>query len=343
MTISILNPIEYPSWDSLLETSSQTTFFHTAAWARVLSESYGYRPLYFTILDGGRLVALIPVMEVDSWLTGKRGVSLPFTDICQPIADSADTFQELLAEVVAYGRKAGWKHIELRGGSGFLGGAPASGEYCTHMLSLDGDERSLIKSFRESTRRNARKAEREGVEIVHGNRREDMAAYFRLHCKTRQHHGLPPQPWSFFEKIHEHVIAAQKCFVALAFHQGHAVAGAVYFFYRDRAMFKFGASDRSFQHLRANNLVMREAIRWLSRNNFRSVHFGRTDQGQEGLLQFKRGWGAETGRVAYYRFDLKQNAFSADGKSNRLPYSVFKFLPMPLLRLAGIALYRHAG
>ena len=239
MTISILNPIEYPSWDSLLETSSQTTFFHTAAWARVLSESYGYRPLYFTILDGGRLVALIPVMEVDSWLTGKRGVSLPFTDICQPIADSADTFQELLAEVVAYGRKAGWKHIELRGGSGFLGGVPASGEYCTHMLSLDGDEGSLIKSFRESTRRNARKAEREGVEMSFMETAgRTSAAYFRLQCQTRQHHGLPPQPWSFFEKVHEHIIAPQKGFVVLANYQGHAIAGAVYFLHRDRAMFQ---------------------------------------------------------------------------------------------------------
>jgi hypothetical protein len=48
--------------------------------------------------------------------------------------------------------------------------------------------------------------------------------------------------------------------------------------------------------LRANNLVMWEAIRWFSRNQFRSLHFGRTDQVQEGLMQFKRGWGAEDGR-----------------------------------------------
>ena len=124
MNISIINPIETPSWDALLETSRQTTFFHTAAWARVLSESYGYKPLYFTIIDSGKLAGLIPVMEIDSFLTGKRGVSLPFTDICHPIADSADIFQELLDAVRNTGSKAGWKHIELQGGSAFLGDAP---------------------------------------------------------------------------------------------------------------------------------------------------------------------------------------------------------------------------
>jgi hypothetical protein len=37
--IQIINPCSYPHWDSLLETSDQTTFFHTAAWAKVLREA----------------------------------------------------------------------------------------------------------------------------------------------------------------------------------------------------------------------------------------------------------------------------------------------------------------
>jgi hypothetical protein len=70
--IQIINPIEYPGWDELLLTSTQSTFFHTSAWAKVLSESYKYKPLYFTIIEKGMLSALIPVMEINSFLTGKR-------------------------------------------------------------------------------------------------------------------------------------------------------------------------------------------------------------------------------------------------------------------------------
>ena len=82
----------------------------------MLSESYGYKPLYFAIIDNGKLAGLIPVMEIESFLTGKRGVSLPFTDICHPIADTDDIFQALMERLTQHGKSAGWKYIEFKGG-----------------------------------------------------------------------------------------------------------------------------------------------------------------------------------------------------------------------------------
>jgi hypothetical protein len=70
MTLQIINPITYPGWDDLLLSTPDCSFFHSSAWARVLAESYSYTPKYFTMMDDGRLVALIPVMEVNSFLTG---------------------------------------------------------------------------------------------------------------------------------------------------------------------------------------------------------------------------------------------------------------------------------
>ena len=88
---------------------------------------------------------------------------------------------------------------------------------------------------------------------------------------------------------------------------------------------------------------MWEAIRWSCRNGFRSLDFGRTEPENEGLLQFKRGWRATETRVANYRFDLKQNAFSADGGNVKSSYPMCKILPLPVLRLSGSMLYRHVG
>jgi hypothetical protein len=344
LNISIINPIEHPHWDDLLLSADRATFFHTTAWARVLSESYGYNPFYFATIDNGKLAGLIPVMEIDSFLTGKRGVSLPFTDICHPIADTPDIFRALMERLTQHGKIAGWKHIEIKGGSTFFGEtAPPCAEHCTHILDLNSTEDNVQQSFRDSTRRNIHKASREGVEVTFQHTAEAMAAFYELHCRTRRRHGLPPQPRRFFEKIYEHVVAAKKGIALLATHADRTVAGAVYFFFQDRAFFKFGASDRAFQHLRANNLVMWEVIRWLIRNGFRSLHFGRTEPGSDGLLQFKRGWGAKESRVAYYRLSLRKNAFSAERNGTRSSSPVFKMLPIPVLRLVGRILYRHVG
>jgi CelD/BcsL family acetyltransferase involved in cellulose biosynthesis len=344
MNISILNPIDYLDWDALLLTADRATFFHTSAWARVLSESYGYKPLYFSIIEDGKLAGLIPVMEINSILTGTRGVSLPFTDICHPLADRPAVFQALMERLTQYGQSAGWNHFEIKGGRAFLGKTtPSSAEHLTHILKLGPDENVLQETFRESTRRNIRNAEKAGVEVTLSHTREAIESFYRLHCLTRRRHGLPPQPWSFFSRIHENVVAAGNGFVVMAVHAGKTVAAAVYFMFRDRALFKFGASDRSHQHLRANNLVMWEAIRWLCRNGFRSLHLGRTETKNHGLLQFKQGWRAREGRVVYYRLNLIENVFSAQSSGVSSSYQVCKILPIPVLKLAGILLYRHMG
>ena len=70
MNVELIDPRNFLGWDAIIEDAPQASFFHTAAWARVLSESYGYRPLYFAAVESGRISGLIPVMEIDSFLTG---------------------------------------------------------------------------------------------------------------------------------------------------------------------------------------------------------------------------------------------------------------------------------
>ena len=69
--IRIINPIEFEGWDDMIAPLPGSSFFHTAAWAKVLSESYNYKPTYFTLFENNRLIGLLPVMDVNSILTGQ--------------------------------------------------------------------------------------------------------------------------------------------------------------------------------------------------------------------------------------------------------------------------------
>src|SRR5207249_1130974 len=110
-----LNPVEHSHWDAFLATHPGASFFHSAAWAKVLHETYGYEPVYFTVSEDKRLLALLPVMEVNSWLTGRRGVSLPFTDACEPLDHDASFRDSIIPEAIEHGRRRGWKYLEYRG------------------------------------------------------------------------------------------------------------------------------------------------------------------------------------------------------------------------------------
>jgi hypothetical protein len=379
-----VDPSGQKDWDEVLGRTPGSSFFHTSAWAEVLREAYRYEPLYFTIRKQAALEAILPVMEVDSPLTGRRGVSLPFTDYCEPSASNAAQFQGLFTAAVALGKKRRWRYLELRGGEAFFDKTEPSEWHYAHTLDLEiagaktgvrnisggmdsgfrrnddlpisgniqrsplGDPTrmatDLFPRFSDTTRRNIRKAEKQNLDVTVSTSPEALQAFCRLNALTRRLHGLPPQPRRFFQCVQERILSQNKGFIVQASLRGNAIAANVYFTFGDRILYKYGASDRAFQHLRASNLVMWEAIRWGRDHGYRSLCLGRTEPDNEGLRQFKMGWGAEERLIRYYRYDLRREAFVRTPQTvSPLHKRIFGRLPIPVLNALGSILYRHMG
>jgi hypothetical protein len=344
MNVDIVNPLEIENWDDLVLARGKASFFHSAAWARVLHESYGYKPLYFASFENGKLTSLMPFMEVNSWLTGKRGVSLPFTDQVPVIAPDRIVFERIVKNITEYGEKAGWKYIEWRDGSLFPQEANASESHYTHELNLSKTEKELFSGLRDSTRRNIKKADKAGVSVEISQSLESTKSFYRLNCITRKRHGLPPQPFSFFERLLEHVISKGHGILVSAAYSGEVIASSVFLHFGKGAIYKYGASDLAHQDLRPNNVVMWEAIKWCKERDFETFNFGRTEPENEGLLQFKRGWGAEERQLRYCKYDLKKKSFKTASIGVKGFYNqIFNVTPIPLLRFIGAAMYKHIG
>lgn len=286
---------------------------------------------------------LVPVMEVNSILTGRRGVSLPFSDDCEPVMCRKEHFDDMLGDIILYGTENRWKSVELRGGKGFLDGHRPAEMFYGHTLRLDPGAESLLGLFKSGTRRNIRKAIKEDVQVRISHSLDSVKQFCRLNAFTRRDHGLPPQPFFFFRNVHRHIISQRRGMIVLASSGRDTIAGAVFFHMGRRAVFKYGASLRSRQHMRPNNRVMWEAIRWYADNGFESISLGRTSPTHEGLLQFKRGWAAREEIVPYYRYDLARRSFVEGEQGIGMFSSIFRKMPLPLLRGVGYLVYRHVG
>lgn len=346
MDLARVNPLDHPGWDDLLLTNRQSSFFHTTHWARVLRDSYGYTPVYFARIDDGKLETLIPVMDVRSPITGKRGVSLPFTDYSSPVVNGRVAPESLLDEVKEHAAAAGWESIEIRGGESLFPepGAPSSAIFAGHKLALHPDVEAVFRNIGRGMRSSLKKGMREGVEVSLCNTAESVDAFCRLNCLTRKGHGLPPQPRRFFRNIHENVISKNLGFVSLASYGGRPIAAAMFFHFNGKGIYKYGASDRAYQEHRPNNLTMWEAIRWYCDHGFRELCFGRSDFENKGLIQFKNSWGAEQGTIPYYRYDTRRKTIVAGGPGvTGFHNRIFRNLPMPVLKGIGTILYRHLG
>jgi len=342
--VQLVNPLEDSGWDGGLAGVPGLSFFHSSAWAKVLHDTYGFQPVYFVRRNAGHLECLLPFMEVDSWLTGKRGISLPFTDVCVPFCAERAAFGQLFDDVREHARAREWKYIECRGGKELLDGATASTTFYGHRLPLVSDEEALFANVDGAVRRAIRKSQKSGLTVEIGRDPAVMREFYVLQCRTRRKHGLPPQPLRFFQNIQRHVLSRNQGFVVLARRDRTAVAGAVFLHFGNHAIYKFGASDERFQHLRVNNLVMWEAIRWYATHDFDELDFGRTSLGNEGLRNFKLRWGTQEHRIEYVRYDCRQGGFvkvddEAFGWHNR----VFRILPGAVSRCVGAMLYRHVA
>jgi hypothetical protein len=138
----------------------------------------------------------------------------------------------------------------------------------------------------------------------------------------------------------------------LATHDNNVIASAVFFQHDDKVIYKYGASDKAYQHLRANNLVMWKAIKFYAENvKYKLFCMGRTELDNTGLKQFKVGWGTKQQNLFYYKYDIAKQMFVTRDSENFCIYGgmsknytqILRRMPIPFLRMCGSLVYRHIG
>jgi hypothetical protein len=338
----IINPVHNPGWDLVAALHRDAGCFHTSAWAKVLHRTYNHRPFYLQFCRGRRLAALIPLMEVRSALTGRRGVCLPFSDMCEPLIFDPGVAHLVRDRVLRFARERRWKHLEIRGGKSFQLACNSTAKFYGHTLDLHARAEELADRFSSPVRRALRKAGRNGVSVEIVRNRQAITDFYQLHVQTRRRHGLPPQPASFFVNIYEYIIKPGLGFVVLAQQRSRSIAAAIFFRFGKNAIYKYGASDQKFQEFRANNVVMWQGIQFLVRNGAEKLHFGRTECENEGLRRFKLSWGTEEETIAYFRVDPSgRECLVAARSDSGFHKKIFARLPLAVNRLAGAMIYPH--
>ena len=326
-------------WDEKVSGYSAATIFHSSAWAKVIEETYGHRSELYLCENG----CLLPITEISSLITGKRGHCVPFADRCAILGD----VDSIPVEVREIAKAKAWKYLEIRGDNAVPEAASASARYLRHSIRLTA---GAEQRFSQSTRRAVKKAERSGlvVKIVPASDSLGMERYYKLHTQTRSRHGLPPQPIRFFQAIQRHIISEGLGFIIEVGESSskRAIASAVFFQRGKTAFYKFGASDANAWNLRPNNLLFAHAIAHLCESaELRELDLGRSDLPDTELHRFKRGWGAEELPLNYFSYSPIDKSWIAGASPKRggdkIHNRIFRALPPALSRLAGSTLYPH--
>ena len=341
--LDVLQPAEGSEWDALVQQHPEADVFHSSAWARVIHDSYRHRPLYIHFHSADEPVALVPLIEVLSPLTGRRAVCLPFTDACGPLLFQPREAEIISREIGKLSKERSWNYFEIRGDELLGSCGQATSTYYGHILRLAADSAAVFARFSEATRRAIRRAEKNNLSVEVSQEAEAVQEFYDLHVQTRRKHGLPPQPFGFFGNIHRHLVKAGFGFTVLVRAGNHVAAGAIFLLNAKRAIYKFAASDPERTASRGNNLVIWEGIQHIIRAGCEKLHFGRTSLENRGLRRFKGSWGAEEHMIRYYRFEAhgRPAAGSVHSRETGLHQHLFRRLPQGFNRLAGAVIYPH--
>ena len=173
-----------------------------------------------------------------------------------------------------------------------------------------------------------------------------MAHYYRLQLQTRsKKHGMPTQPQRFFIGLWDAFAASGALQVLLAEHEGTVIAGMILLASGSTLRDAYSASDASALSMAPNNVLMWHAITLGCAHGFKTLDMGRTARDIEGLMSFKRRWGAIQESLAHYYYPRVDGLASTSERSwkFRLLTNCWRQLPLQVAGPLGAQLYRHLG
>jgi hypothetical protein len=161
--------------------------FHSRGWLQALRRTYGNVPAALaTRTSSAELRSAIVFCEVKSWLTGRRLVSVPFSDYCDPLVENDDDQGQLIEALHPY--RASWKYFELRtrGGLSESGNRfVATDHFVLHRLDLSAGPQDVCRRFHNNhVGRKIRRSECERRVYEEGRSEELLGAFYRLQVQT---------------------------------------------------------------------------------------------------------------------------------------------------------------
>ena len=183
-----VDPTKDARWAELIERHPKASVFHSVTWLEALQQTYGYEPMAFTTSSPTEeLKNGILFCQVDSWLTGRRLVSLPFSDHCEPLCDSGDDVSSLMSYSQGALDRQACQYVEIRPISQEFGEAAAAmgfrpaGDYLLHVVDLRANMDDIFRSFdKDSVQRRVQRAERAGLVEKRGTSKDLLNAFYGL-------------------------------------------------------------------------------------------------------------------------------------------------------------------
>lgn len=308
MRIQIINSSK--DWENYLDQCSFYTYFHTWNWRNIISNSYGFKPMFVIIDDN----FIFPSFKVTK-LLGKELISSPLAEYGGPIPFSPRhvSLDEILYIIRAIGKEMNcniqasmhpFLLNELTCDEG-TSQYKVNLDLATYLLKLNDNYADTLKGFSKEVRYDIRKARACNL-IFEEMKTQDildkhmLRELFDIHLHTsRRNQALP-----FSIKFLNYLFKDENCHVyTVRLSDGYIISFGVFLEYRNIFQYYINSTYNQFFKLRPVYFLISEVIKNLPNSGIEYLDFGGVRKG-DSLEIFKKNWGAKQFDILRYSNDI---------------------------------------
>ena len=349
-SLEIIDPVQDQRWNRFVNLHKNGRIYHSGNWKSVVEESFNHiQGFYFVLLKENMIHAALPIFFVQSWIAGKKFVSIPFATLCDPLISNIDEMYLLFDGVLQFSKRFKIKQIEIR----TVNTSPilkqmeilSESRYIHHYLPLQGKLETIYKNFHRSCiRQRISRAEKSDIIINKENTEKEFLTFYNLYIMTRKRLGLPPQPFLFIHNLWKKFSPHGQAKIVLAEKGQKSIAALLLLLFKKTVTAEFAVVNKQYDSISPLHLLFWNSIKYAKQENFNYFDFGRTALDNLGLINFKNRWGTESIKLNFFYFpnsSLNKNIDIKSTFSYKLVNNIIKAAPKFVLNPIGKIMYSH--
>lgn len=338
--IRVARDTDGAAWDAFVDTQQDATFFHLWGWREVISRAFSHDTHYLIAEQAERIIGVMPLVRVKSFLFGDNLVSLPFgvyggsLSADEKTRVALDQFACVLAENLKVDA------LELRHLQARHTDWPNKDLYFTFRKNISSDAEENLKAIPRKQRAMVRKGIKAGLTGVEDS---DIDHFYAVYAESVRNLGTPVFPRQYFHLLK--AVFGDAVSVLRIQHDDQDVAAVMSFWFRDQVLPYYGGSRLAARALAGNDFMYWDLLCRAADRGVRVFDFGRSKAGT-GAYSFKKNWGFEPEQLAYEYHLVRADKMPEVNPNNpkyRLLIDGWKRLPLPIANFLGPRLSPYLG
>jgi serine/alanine adding enzyme len=327
-------------WNDYARNHIVGTLYHDFEWRRLIAKVHGHDCPYLMARRAGRVVGVLPLVQLKSPIFGNYLVSMPYLSAGGALASDDRAAAALMLAGADIGIERGCSHFESRDLS--MAAVPwvPRTDKVLMQLELPDSVEGLGKQIGKKLRAQVKRPVREGA-ITQWGALDLLDDFYAVFSRNMRDLGTPVYAKAFFAAILESFPdAARLCVVRIA---GKPVAAAFLIDDGERRDIPWASSLREYGQFSVNMMLYWEVLKDAVERGIRVFDFGRSSV-DSGTYRFKRQWGAEPVPM-YWHYWLADPedapGLTPDNPKYALAISVWQRLPVWLTQRLGPNLVKY--